>query len=303
MNSLNERKISLENLKTTALLHPLWALICVLLLFLFEAYFFVYPPRGYIAEDYVLSGSVKGQPLVAVQSLWESKLNDDEFMLEILEKSAIEKFPARSEALFYLNTRIRKNLRFSAVNEVLFKIIFVQPAAEKIRPFLNAFTDKFLYEIALLSREELENRRKNALFQFDQLLRRNSFVYQFFKPITAFEKLIPDKSGRLPEISERKESSWLGKIGVIVLNELNLELYRAIVYLKNHSDENQRILSLYPFESKLLTDPDMPPQTVQPYLKVFYLFIAVAVILVYLAGLIYFVPLEKNAENCANACA
>jgi hypothetical protein len=296
LNYLNEKKICLKSLKAAAFKHQRWAMICFAALVLLESFFIIYPPRGYIAEDYVTIGSIKGKPLVMVQNLWESKISNDDFMLAVLEKAAVKSFNNRSDALAYLNSNIRKNLRFSSINETLFKISFVQPAASRIRPFLNAFTQSFLQHMATISDEELQNRRRNAIFQFKQLLRRNLFIYELFEPLTAFDKIVPGPNGQLAEIDAEQENSWLGKAALVLLNELNRELFRAQVYVKSHTDEKQKILELYPFTQQRLTDPEMPPQPVQPFLVIFYFFVALSVLLFWLASLVYLVSGAAQEE-------
>ncbi|MGM0598307.1 MAG: hypothetical protein ACQETH_00700 [Candidatus Rifleibacteriota bacterium] len=297
MNYLNEKEITFGQFKQVALQHYGWALICIISLLFLESFFFIYPPRGFVAEDFVTLGSIKGQPLLSIDSLWQSKISDDIFMLDILDGSEIKRFKNRVEKLRYIENNLRPNLHFTSLNKTIFKITFIQPSAEKIRPFLNVFTKKFLDQVALISREQLQNRRRNANFFYRQLLRRNALIHSLFKPTTKFEKIIPDQKSRIDNVFPQDEDSWLGKIGLITINELNKYLFRAQTMLKDYTDEQQKILSLFPFTHKRLTDPEMPPKPVQPFLFVFHIFVVIAIFLIYIAGLFYYFPFKDEDKS------
>ena len=296
MNYLNEKEITFNQLKQTALKHYNWAIFCLALLICCEIFFFVYPPRGYIAEDFIVLGSIKGQPLISVEELWQSKIKDDKFMLKIFSESTIKNLKSRVEKLEYIDTELLPNLHFAKLNDTLFKIAFIQPSTQKIRPFLNTFTRNFLQQTALISNENLQKKRRNTKFAYEQLLRRSQIIHDLFQLKVPFERLIPNQNGQPESISQEKEDTFMGKLGLVVINELNKELFKIQSALKDYTDDNQEILSLFPFTLKRLTDPETPPRTVQPYLFVFYFFIAVAVFLIYTAGLFYFLPSLKQ-EN------
>ncbi|GAB4268937.1 MAG: hypothetical protein Kow0029_04650 [Candidatus Rifleibacteriota bacterium] len=301
MDYLNEKTLSLSKLKQTAWSNPGFALFCLLFFIFMELFFIVFPPRGFIAEDYFILGSIRGQALISIENLWENKINNDQFMLEILEKSGIKKFSDKTKALAYLNNEIRTNLRFARINNVLFKISFIQPSAENIRPFLNTFSESFLAEISQIAEEELKNRRKNANFQLRQLNRRSYFTYNLFNPESSYQEIVVDPARSLTENATFSENSFSGKAGLLILNELNDQLYSAIVSAQRHNDESQKILSIFPFKSRKLTDPEMPPRPVQPFLIIFYIFIAFATLLLYLAGLVYLLPASKKSDLQDNA--
>jgi hypothetical protein len=299
MNNLAEKSISYAVLKKTAGMFPGWSIFCLLLWILAQSFFLVYPPRGYIADDIILLGSVRGQPLISIQHLWEDVYNDDRLMLEVLEKSGIHKGKNRIEALEFLNENIRKNLRFSVVNEVLFRVSFIQPGKSSIRPFLNTFSERFLAEAAAVNDDELQRRRHRVTFQFEQLNRRNYLVHRLLAPASLLADLTPGEKGFSGELKLAENESWYGKMAMLIINELNQDLYSARVNLSNHTDLSQKILAMFPFNTIRLTDPETPARPVQPYLIVFYLFIPLAVFLFYLAGLIYLAPEEERKGSDA----
>lgn len=296
MKQLNEKEITFKQFKQTAIKHHKWALLCIIILICLETFFFLYPPRGYIAEDYITIGSIKGQPLISVQRLWHSRVKNDQFMLDVLANSNIRDFENRLEKLEYIDKSLRPNLRFSIVNETIFKISFIQSSTKSIRPFLNTFTKKFIEHAALISKENLQSRRKNAKFSYQQLLRRADLLHRLFSLSIPLEKIIPDKNTGLVNSPADNNESLSGTIGLIAINELNKYLYEAQRMLKEYTDEKQAILALFPFNHKRLTDPETPPKPVQPFLSIFYLFLVIAVFLIYIAGLFYFLPTNKQED-------
>lgn len=301
MNNLTEKSITFAVLRKTAGIFPGWSILCFLLWILAQSFFLFYPPRGYVADDIILLGSVRGQPLISIQHLWEDVYNDDGLMLEVLEKSGIHQGRNRIEALEFLNENIRKNLRFSIVNEVLFRISFIQPGKSSIRPFLNTFSERFLAEASAVNDDELQRRRRRVTFQFEQLNRRNYLVYRLLAPTSLLVDLTPGEKGFNGELKLAENESWYGKLAMLIINELNQDLYSARVNLSNHTDMTQKILAMFPFATIRLTDPETPARPVQPYLIIFYLFIPLAIFLFYLAGLIYLAPDdEQNGKDAAS---
>lgn len=263
----------------------------------------IYPPRGFIAEDTIVLGSINGQPLLAINSFWENNFNDDRLMVDIIEKSAIGEFSSRIETLKFLNENIRKNLRFQVLNDVIFKVSFTQATYKNIRPFLNTFTSRMIKEMTALTNEELEQRIQNARFQYQQLRQKSHFVHELFALKTAFEKLIPGMDGPPPELDENAETGMVRKIGLVLINELNTRLFSASLYLKKHVDNEMKILSLFPRLSRSLTDQESMPKAVQPFLMAFYVFIPISMFLIFVAGLLYLAPakpIESNPINGSN---
>ncbi len=294
---MHEKNLSFIELAHTGRRYPAWAGVCLFFAVIIEVFFLVYPPRGYIADDIILFASVRGQPLISVQNLWEDVFNDDRLMLEVLEKSGVKPVTEKVEALEFLNENVRKNLRFSMLNEVLYRISYIQPGKSDLRPFLNTFSDRLLQEASVLCDDELNKRRQRVGVQFEQLRRRNLLIHRLFAPMTPLQDLTPGDEGFIGELDPAKENSLFGKLGTLIINELNRELFSAKVHQLTHTDLNQKILSLFPFSTMRLTDPATPPRAVQPYLPVFYLFIPVAFLLFYLAGLIYLHPVSRPEKN------
>ena len=297
MNSFAEKTVSFASLRAGARNFPRWAVLCLVVCILLEIYFIMLPPRGYIAEDVILVGSIRGQPLISVQNLWEDVFYDDELMLEVLQKSAIESFDNKADALDFLNENIRKQLRFSPLNEILFKISFIQPGRTSLRPFLNTFSDRFLEEIKVLSDDELNRRRQRVKFQFDQLSRRNQLVYRLLAPVTLLEDLTPGEHGFSGELKIDGKEKWFGRFAGLLINELNSSLFAARSHFQTHTDMSQKILAMFPFDSMRLTNPETPPRPVQPYLFLFYLLIPASFFLLYLAGLILLLPDENSLSR------
>lgn len=294
MNGLAEKSFTLGTLKQVCRQNPFWLWLCLFLWVVAQLFFWVYPPRGYVADDIVLFGSIRGQALVSVQHLWEGVVNDDKLMLEVLEKSGICKNKQRLAALEFLNENVRKNLRFNPINEVLFRISFIQAGKNEIRPFLNTFVERFLHEASTLNDDELMRRRQRVTFQFEQLRRRNLLVHNLLKPVSLLADLTPGDQGFAGELKPAVEGSIGGKLALLLINELNKELFAARVHLLNHTDTSQKILSLFPFSPLRLTDAETPARPVQPYLLIFYLFIPMALFLFFIAGLIYLAPNESG---------
>lgn len=297
MNYLNEKEITFDQLKRTALKNYNWALICVIFLIGIEILFYIYPPRGYNAEDCIVLGSIKGQPLLSVEKLWQSKVKDDKFMLKILSESKIIQLKSHEENLKFIDNQIRPNLHFSMINSTLFKISFIQSSTHKIRPFLNTFTRNFIEQATLISNENLQKKRQNTNFAYQQLLQRSRLTHNLFALKVPLDKIIPNQNCQVENISYEYEDSFPGKLGIILINELNWELFKNQRALLDYTDKNQKVLSLFPFTIKRLTDPGTPPKPVQPYLFVFYFFIAAAVCLIYISGLFYFLPYQNQEEN------
>jgi hypothetical protein len=185
------------------------------------------------------------------------------------------------------------------VNEVLFRVSFIQPGKSSIRPFLNTFSERFLAEAAAVNDDELQRRRHRVTFQFEQLNRRNYLVHRLLAPASLLADLTPGEKGFSGELKLAENESWYGKMAMLIINELNQDLYSARVNLSNHTDLSQKILAMFPFNTIRLTDPETPARPVQPYLIVFYLFIPLAVFLFYLAGLIYLAPEEERKGSDA----
>lgn len=301
MNYLAEKRINLAGLKQVCHQNQKWLWFCFFLWVLAQTFFWIYPPRGYIAEDMIVFASVRGQPLFSAEHLWQKVFNDDRLMLEVLEKSKIFKGAARISSLEYLNENIRRSLRFSSVNEVIFKVSFIQPGKGEIRPFLNLFVERFLHEASSLSDDELMRRRQRVTFQYQQLERRNILVHKLLGPITSLEEILPDEKGYRGDLNPAQETTMVGKIALLLINELNQALYAARVNLLNHTDLTQKILKLFPYSNLRLTDPETPARPVQPYLPVFYLFIFLAASLFCLAGLIYLSPNDSATSSTNDA--
>lgn len=294
-----EKNISIGILVETCKNNRFWAWACLLTFLLLETFFFFFPPRGYIAEDMIIAGSIRGQTLISVEHLWEKIVSDDQFMLEVLADAKISELHDKKEQLDFLNEVVRKNLKFLPVNQVLFRISFILPTAKGVREFLNTFTQRFVAELSLLSEDELALRRERVDFQYEQLFRRVLMIHSLLAPEMPIEEIVPDKNGFNTNFKTLSFSgrSFLRKSAMAVINELSRDLFAARIHQMNHNDHNQKILRLYPFSAVRLSDSSSPPKPVQPYLVVFYFSILVSVFLVFLAGLVYLIPEQSNPAN------
>ncbi|NCB37395.1 MAG: hypothetical protein EOM80_01390 [Erysipelotrichia bacterium] len=277
-----------SELLQTAGKHRFIGLCCLVLCVFLESWVAVYPPRGVAGEDVILIGSVMGSPLVRFEPLWLRMFNDDEFMLQVVERSGICKNTEKSEQLRFLNRTVRKNLKFCAENDTLIKISFKRPGYNDIRPFLNYFTEGLVQKLKLMSQEEFALRKEKARLQFVRIVERLRLVARVFR-LPEIHKLLVDNGSILPGgklLLASEPESLRAEIGGLLINELLPPYYMAATTYEQYFKDNLEILNLYPRFPILLTSRDTPAMPVQPFYEMIFLLVPISVLLIYLALLI-----------------
>lgn len=282
--------------------HPFVGLCCLVLCLFLEVWFYNYPPRGVTGEDMLVAGSNLGNPLVDLNSLWARVINDDELMLQIIDRSAICRHTDRSKRLKFLKRSIRRDLKFQVENNTLIKISFKRPASDEVRPFLNYFTDAFVEKLDAISRENLEFRRQNASVKFANIIERMRLVASVFS-IKNIHELLDDYGNKPLQtdkiLAELQNANTGSSIGRALLGEL-LPLYNSAgVHFEQYVKNDMQILDLFPRSSVILTSRDMPSTPVQPFYELIFILVPAAVSMLYVSILI--ILRTRDPQNPCNA--
>jgi len=285
----DQKEFRLSELPALARRHYLTGLFCLVICLFLEIWFLHYPPRGVVGENVIITGSVIGSPLVDFDSLWARVTNDDELMLQIIDRAEICRQKNRVEKLNFLNRTIRQNLKFQPENETLVKISFKRPGYNDIRPFLNCFTDALIDKLTNMGQESFEIRREKALVQYSRAIERLRFIAHFFDmpSIAALLENSPeapvDTSRMLEKVRSDKVTDGIGRA---LLGELLPGYSTAQIYYEPYFNDKMKLLELFPRSPVVITARDMPPTPVQPFYELIFVLVPMAVFLIYASLLI-----------------
>lgn len=285
----NNKEFRLSELPALARKHYLTGFLCFVLCLFLEIWFLNYPPRGVVGTDVIITGSVVGNPLVDFNSLWARILNDDELMLQIIDRAQICKHEDRARRLNFLNRAIRQNLNFETENATLVKISFKRPGPDDVRPFLNYFTDTVVEKLDAIGQECFETRKEKALVQYARIIERFRFVADFFAMPTIGKMFRhqPNFTTSIPKILEELDSARITEgFGRALIGELLPHYSTAQINCAPYFDDKIKILELFPRSPIVITARDMAPTPVQPYYELIFLLVPLAVFIIYVSLLI-----------------
>lgn len=271
--------------------HVLTGVCCLVICIVLEVWFYHYPPRGVIGEDVIVSGSVIGNPLVDFNALWARVFNDDELMLKIIDQAGICDKKTRSERLKFLDSDIRRNLRYQDDKGTLIKITLKRPGFNDIRPFLNYFTDTLVAKLNVIGQETFKQRRERALAQYTRALERIRLLADYFV-IVPLQKGLASSSKELVEVdaltTELNYYQIKSPIARLLLGEFLPTFTTAQQYFRPYFDSEMKILDIFPRASVVLSARDMPASPVQPFYELIFILVPAAMFLVYLSLLVLF---------------
>ncbi len=271
----------------TAKKYPLLVLIALVLCIFLEFWFYNYPPRGVVTEDTLILGSVLGSPLVKFDALWTRIINDDGLMLQLVDESGLATKPD-PRARLALASSVRKNLRYTVVNETVIKISLVRPGYDG-RGVLNRFSSFVLTRLKELGDENLASQRELVKFKLHTVVERAWVIAAIFR-LPGFQELLADKNAfaRLysQSLSAVDNPTIWNKLGWLWLNDQLAIFYAAQNLYRQHFADDLRLLSLFPRSPCLISSPDAPSVPVQPFHQLIFLLMPCAVGLMYFALLI-----------------
>jgi hypothetical protein len=299
--------------------HPWYILGWIVLCCLLEAFFSIYPPRGFVGTNVILLGSIRGEPLVHFPLLWEKLVNDDQFMLKLLKEQE-KAVPAVVDALNVINRKIRPGLRFSAETNTLVKITFRQSQPQDTSTFIRLFSAHLIEELHKLEEEILRIRVSQAKANLALLRRRAVLLEKGFgfsykevagNLIQSFIGLESDAAPASPptdldgkeEFSLEKESAsgFLTTAGYLAMNELDAGILRAQIEWEKLTSEGAAGVAQFPRKAVNLTDAAARPVNGQPNIVLFYLFLPIGCLGLALAGLLFIeLPLIEERESPAS---
>lgn len=296
----SSKSITFAEVRNLCKQHPVWIVICLVLCIAFELYFFNYPPRGVKAEDTIVVGSLVGKTLVNFETIWVRYINDDTFMLNLIDKLALVKSKSIKEQIRFLNASIRPNLSFEKVGQTIVRIKFQQPGYKNVRPFLNQFTKSLMTNFDKIAKERLDSIISKKKLVFKQLMQKIFQISEIFHiPNYRVDFTNSDSiKDNLPSNTDYAAtgSCLLTNIGKIANNNLIIAAYDAYEDIQNCVAKDKEILMIFPRKSILLTCDNTPPVPIQPFISLFYLLIPGAWFIVCLSGLLLF----ENSKPCLN---
>lgn len=269
--------------------HYLIGIFCLSLCLFLEIWFLNYPPRGVIAEDVIIAGSVIGSPLVNFKSLWVRFFNDDELMLQIIGRAGICNYDDRIKRLAFLNLSIRRNLSYHQDNDTLIKISLKRPGFNDVRPFLNYFTDTLIEKLNAIGHENFELRKEKALIQYSRVIERIRFIANIFA-IQTLGEIINHQKSTPPSTASFLSALQSGNIksdfAQALLGELLPQYSSAQINYEPYFNDEMKILELFPRSAVVLSAKDMPATPVQPFYELIFLLVPLALALIYLSLLV-----------------
>lgn len=280
--------------------HYLIGIFCLVLCLFLEIWFFNYPPRGVIAEDVIITGSIIGSPLVNFQSVWTRFFNDDELMLQIIDRAKICNYTDRIERLNFLNRSIRKNLRYQQDNETVIKISLKRPGFNDVRPFLNHVTDTLVEKLNAIGHESFELRKEKAMVQHSRVIERIRFIADIFA-IQALGEIIGDPKSTPPPttsfLNALQSDDIKSGLAQALLSELLSQYSSAQINYEPYFNDSMKILELFPRSSIVLSARDMPATPVQPFYELIFILVPLALTLVYVSLLVFFARNHARPGN------
>lgn len=283
--------------------HRTWMFLCIAAILILEAWFWRHPPRGYEATDVITVGEAAGDPLVGFAKVWDRLYNDDAFMMDVLARAGWPASESRETMLRWLNLDIRPALTFRMFSAGMAEIKFTQGTIKYVRPVLGAFTAQLLAHLRGFAAREYEKRRYRAGVSMEVISRKRLALQNMFGMFSAAPLLTSDFESAdagvlpIPEMmyaSDMASSSFIALAGLLTVDSARLQEAMTLQAWKELTASETGTLVLAPREPMLLTDPKSPPRLVQPLVMLLHLFIPIACLFLFVAGVTLF---ESTRED------
>lgn len=273
---------------------PSVSVVILLCMLLTQVFFYYYPLRGFVIERRLSLPQISSSMLVDFKDIWVRLVNDDQFMLELVESTFQEQSADHVQRL-RLVQNLRTRLNYSFLSPNIVEIAYTQSNSYNMQPIINEFVSRIQKNINRHSQHVIERRHSALKLRISTLLDELLLLSRVFDVDQS--QMIIDKLTEHEyesEIFKKTENdSFFQTVGMLMMNYKRYELYSNLVNEQLFLRDDLKLFELYPKQADILTDVHSPPGYVQAYYQLFYVLIFVAYLLIWLAVVTFIAQLDN----------